>query len=267
MRLVVVAAVHRLVRGNLAAQPFWEWVNQVSLRGMNIGMGGEMADSGELRILDMLAAGAPRVEKIVVFDVGANVGDYSIAAAQRLGQRAMVYSFEPSPETFAQLDSRASKLATVATFAVGLGDTAEQRTLFEVPGQSGLASVYRRELGHHQLEALAGATISLITLDEFCATHAISHIDLLKIDVEGHELNVLGGASGMLSVGAIEMIQFEFGGCNIDSRTYLSDFFHLLGDQFVINRVVKDGLFPLPEYQERYEVFTTTNFLAMRRGN
>ncbi len=259
------AAIHRFVRRDVAAQPFWEQLHKISLRGMNIGMGSETADSGELRILDMLAAAPSAGEDIVVFDVGANIGDYSIAAVSQVGPRVKMYSFEPSPETYARLEARTSNLERVATFAVGLSDRAERRILYEVPGQSGLGSVYLRDLDHHHLTPHAGAMVSLITLDEFCATHSVSHIDLLKIDVEGHELSVLKGASDMLGAGAIDMIQFEFGGSNIDSRTYLSDFFKLLDDRFLIHRVVKDGLFPLTRYQERYEVFTTTNLLAKRR--
>ena len=50
-------------------------------------------------------------------------------------------------------------------------------------------------------------------------------IDLLKLDVEGNELLALKGLSD--SIEYIKIIQFEFGGSNIDSRTYFQDFYYL----------------------------------------
>lgn len=69
----------------------------------------------------------------------------------------------------------------------------------------------------------------------------------------------------MLASGAVDFIQFEFGGTNIDSRTYFQDFYYLLKDQYNIYRILKDGLFQITQYKEVYEVFITTNFLAQKR--
>jgi hypothetical protein len=102
------------------------------------------------------------------------------------------------------------------------------------------------------------------TLDDVCAEECIAHIDLLKIDTEGHELAVLRGARRMIDSGSIDAIQFEFGGCAIDARTYLRDFFRLLGERYQIHRVTPRGLLPV-DYSEREEVFVSSNFLALRR--
>jgi hypothetical protein len=87
----------------------------------------------------------------------------------------------------------------------------------------------------------------------------------LKVDVEGHEYNVFTGASEMMAADAIDMIQFEFGGCNIDSRTYLQDFYYLLNPKYRLYRLVPDGLSPMEPYNEKYELFRTTNFVAIHR--
>jgi hypothetical protein len=72
----------------------------------------------------------------------------------------------------------------------------------------------------------------------------------------------------MIASGAIDWIQFEFGRCNIDSRTYLRDFFGLLNSHYVIYRLLRNGFRPIRHYHETYEIFTTTNFIAIRRtGN
>jgi hypothetical protein len=62
------------------------------------------------------------------------------------------------------------------------------------------------------------------------------------------------------------MIQFEFGGCNIDSRTYFKDFYELLSLKYRLFRLTVDGMVPIDRYHERHEQFTTTNFIAIHRS-
>jgi hypothetical protein len=88
----------------------------------------------------------------------------------------------------------------------------------------------------------------------------------LKIDVEGHELNVLKGAAELLSSRRINFIQFEFGEADIDSRTYLRDFFDLLSDNYDFFRIVPHGLRPIGAYSSAHEVFATINYLAALRA-
>ena len=103
------------------------------------------------------------------------------------------------------------------------------------------------------------------TLDEYCRNNAVTSIDLLKIDVEGHELDVLEGARAMFSNTSVKFVQFEFGGCNIDTRTFIQDFFYFFKPfGFEIYRITPSGYCQhLPVYKETYEQFITTNFLAV----
>jgi hypothetical protein len=107
--------------------------------------------------------------------------------------------------------------------------------------------------------------ITLKKLDDFCDDKGIEYISLLKLDVEGHEFRVLKGAENLVSSSSIDLIQFEFGGCNIDSRTYFQDFFYLLNPCYKIYRILKDGIIAIEDYKETCEVFTTTNYLAISR--
>jgi hypothetical protein len=107
--------------------------------------------------------------------------------------------------------------------------------------------------------------IKLTTIDLYCKKNNIEQIHFLKLDIEGHELNALNGAKNMIEKGKIDFIQFEFGGCNIDSRTYFQDFYYILKDKYKIYRILKDGIYELPDYKETYEIFITINYLAIRR--
>jgi hypothetical protein len=102
--------------------------------------------------------------------------------------------------------------------------------------------------------------IILKKLDDYCAENGINEIHFLKMDIEGHEFKCLEGAKRMLNAG-----KFEFGGCNIDSRTFFQDFWYLLHDKYKIYRIVKNGLVLISSYNERLEIFKNINFFAERK--
>lgn len=237
------------------AQKGFEMMRNRALDGMGIGAtAGDVATSGERGVLEIVkrrAGDGP----IVVFDVGANRGDYSMLAREVLGERAEIHAFDPSPAVGHLVESW---FASVSPIALSSDDGSGE--LLGGDTTSPLASLHRRPM----LPA-SGPRVPIRRLDGVCNDKGIVRIDLLKIDVEGHELHVLRGAREMIERGAVDAIQFEFGGANVDSRTYLRDFFDLLGPRYAIHRVTRDGLVPV-EYHERHEVFSTTNFLALSRA-
>jgi hypothetical protein len=88
--------------------------------------------------------------------------------------------------------------------------------------------------------------------------------NLIKIDVEGHELDVLKGGLNTLAIA--QVIQFEFGGCNIDTQTFFQDFWYLFAEAgFAIYRVSRDRPIHISQYSEADECFRTTNFLAVKK--
>ena len=66
----------------------------------------------------------------------------------------------------------------------------------------------------------------------------------------------------------INIVTFEFGGCNIDTRSFFQDFYYFFKDvQMDIFRITPSGyLYPINSYKEIFEQFRTTNFVAMRNG-
>jgi len=168
-------------------------------------------------------------------------------------------------KTFEKLFNNLSKHSNAELFNFGFGDKEESNVLYSNAEGSGLASIYKRRLDHFSISMNQKEKICLKTLDNFCKDARIEHINLLKLDVEGHELKVLNGAKNLISSNSIDFIQFEFGGCNIDSRTYFQDFFYLLNPCYKIYRILKDGLYPIETYKETYEIFITTNYMAISR--
>jgi hypothetical protein len=114
------------------------------------------------------------------------------------------------------------------------------------------------------MTAEQGASVALTTLDQFCVDEDIEHIHLLKLDAEGHELAILRGASHELRSRTIDAIQFEFGGCNLDSRTYIRDFRDILEmHDYRLYRILSDGL-ARSDVSEAAEIFVNSTFLASR---
>jgi hypothetical protein len=89
----------------------------------------------------------------------------------------------------------------------------------------------------------------------------------LKLDVEGSELDVLRGAVGLLSAHAIDVVQLEYGGCNIDARVLLKDLFAFMQERgYRMARLMPKGLRAYPRYDQRAEDFRHANWVALAPG-
>ena len=129
-----------------------------------------------------------------------------------------------------------------------------------------IASLYKRQLDYFDIEFNNEEKIQLTTMDDYCSENGIEYVDLLKIVVEGSEYRALQGAERMLSEGRIGLIQFGFGGSDIDSRHYFRDFWNLLTPMgYELHRIMKDGLIRFESYDEGYECFHYVNFLAVHK--
>ncbi|HEX7014373.1 MAG TPA: FkbM family methyltransferase [Cyclobacteriaceae bacterium] len=248
------------VAGKKRFQAFFEKLYRTSVQGMNYGRGYDIYRDGEIDAIKYVA-GKLKDRKPVVFDVGANKGSYTKELAAYF-KNADIYCFEPSKATFSMLESNVGDIPGVKCCNFGFGKENSEVELYSDAEGSGIASLYDRRLGHLGIAMQIKETISIRRIDDFCKSQGIAQIDFLKLDIEGHELAALAGAGELLEQKKIRFIQFEFGGCNIDSRTYFQDFWYLLSPTYMIYRIVADGLYPIKRYSETYEIFRTVNYLA-----
>jgi FkbM family methyltransferase len=200
-----------------------------------------------------------------VFDVGANVGDWA-KLALGINPSMTLHCFEPSKATFARLTANAFP-ANVSCHNIGFGSEPAEKELFVFEDGSGMNSLYQRtglEDGWSIAPPSRSETVRIETLDAFCGARGIGRIDFLKMDVEGHEIGVLEGARGLLGRGAIGVVQFEYGGCNIDSRTFIKDFFEVFGrHSYTLHKIFPDRLVPVPRYDQRLDDFQYQNWVAL----
>lgn len=136
----------------------------------------------------------------VVLDVGAHIGRYTLIAAKRASR---VVSIEPDPSNFAMLESniRLNNFSNIVPLRLAVSSSPGRRRLFLAGGgDSGTSSlepswswILDTGLERRHIE------VECETLDLLVSSLGVEHIDWLKIDVEGHEIDVLEGAKATLA--------------------------------------------------------------------
>jgi FkbM family methyltransferase len=148
-----------------------------------------------------------QAEPRMIFDVGANVGQ-SAERFMRLFPQAKIHSFEPVGDTFRILQRRMAQQPNVAAHSLAFSDRIGDAEI-NLSRMSVLASLEDNfELNRGRFSG-ERERVRLQTLSRWCADQGINHIDLLKVDTEGHDLHVLRGAANMLERQAISAILVE----------------------------------------------------------
>lgn len=220
---------------------------------------GDMRANGELRFIQNAL---PKCATI--FDIGANVGDWSKLALE-INPKIDLHCFEPSAPTFAML-KRNNFPPTVICNNFGLGSGPGEMQLHLSDNGSGTNSLYQRQGVDEAIGSQSRTeTIRLESVDRYCSEHKIASIDFMKMDVEGHELEVLKGASDLLKSRRIRIIQFEYGGCNIDSRVLLKDIWNIFsGLNYSFFKIYPKELRKFNEYRQTLENFQYQNWTIIR---
>ncbi len=216
---------------------------------------------------DILPKYFPYKSKPIIFDVGANKGEYSSSILNYL-PFSKVFAFEPNPKAFLDLQ----KKKEINTYNVALGNKKGKEKIHvykDTPNSQhgslfpNFAKVINSELSKKETFSF---DININTIDNFCSENEIFQIDFLKIDVEGYEFSVLQGAKKMLDNNNIKIIQFEFNVSNILSKVFLFDFYNLLEDKYNFYRLDTNRLIPLGEYNSMNEIFKFQNLLTIQKS-
>jgi FkbM family methyltransferase len=248
-------------------QSFWQKLFHFSKIGMNYWGGATVGFSGEeyaLRYAN-LKFRKEQSRTFTIFDVGANIGQFAQLAIHEIECPKIIYSFEPSVKTFRELNNtiQSKNLSSeLIPHNIGFGSAEGSLTLYSSESSSTIASLYNQEKPLREFKEEFKEVVKIDTIDNFCQINQIKYIDYLKMDIEGHEYQVLQGAVEMLMNNKIAFIQFEFGECQIDSRTFFRDFYLLLHGKYNFFRIVSDGLMPISGYSADLEVYSTANYLA-----
>tara|TARA_Y100001933_G_C18995911_1_gene562475 strand:- start:2030 stop:2743 length:714 start_codon:yes stop_codon:yes gene_type:complete len=163
----------------------------------------------------------------VIFDVGAHLGQTTLHL-RKVFQNAHIHSFEPVAENFQRLIRNIGQRDRLSPNKIALGSSIG--TAFIDEGFSDLTHSISNSVEATKIQAKEEVLIE--TIDGYMANEQIDKIDLLKIDTEGHEIEVLKGAEVAIENNRIEAILAECDFSRQDKQhTYFPDLLEYLGHQ------------------------------------
>jgi FkbM family methyltransferase len=145
------------------------------------------------------------------FDIGANVGVFTIPAAKKLCPGS-VFAFEPAAWTYERLLENVSlnRVTNVHAVRTAVGEVDGKASLkINVGGKDALNTLGRPT--HSDSEIIAEETVAVTSLDNFMRANSVLRVDVMKVDVEGAELFVFRGAEKLLSSENAPLILYESG--------------------------------------------------------
>ena len=168
-------------------------------------------------------------EPSCAFDIGGNVGSYTEELCRRW-PNIIVHVFEPSPTNLPKLEKRFGSRKNIHIHPFALSDFDGTTTLFADQPGSGMGSLSHRNLTHLGISEFNNEEqVKVIRGEDYWKKLGGGKVDIIKLDIEGHELSAIKGLGAIVEQTSI--FQFEFGGCNIDTRTYFKDFFDFFSRQ------------------------------------
>ena len=187
-------------------------------------------------------------DDMIVFDIGSYIGVYTFTAYSNLAS-CEIHTFEPNPHSANRLKStiQQNNLPRIHLNNSAVGDYSGRIkfNLHSVPVQSSLLNANQNT---------TSIEVPITTLDSYCQNQKVKHIDVIKIDVEGAELQVLRGGENVFQkcrpIMIIELHKkesIEFGYTVHDTIRYLLDRgYHL--------HVLKYGLTTRPQLTEFHDM-------------
>lgn len=136
-------------------------------------------------LLELIAEGK------TVIDIGANVGNVSLEAAQKVGSHGVIHAFEPDPNNYERLmrNLELNDFHNIIPNNLGLGHQAGEYIMATVAeGNQGMNRIVTKTGENHDL-----VQVQIGTLDSYVEEHQLNEVSLIKIDVEGFEFEVLKG--------------------------------------------------------------------------
>ena len=183
---------------------------------------------------------------MVVLDIGANVGQYTLIAARGVGPNGRVHAFEPNPISYRTLTSNIeiNAFRNVSAHSLAVSDSAGEVTFYAPDNDNmGEASLQMSQTGQRN------TTVMSVTIDDWAQSADLGptpRIDIIKIDVQGLESAVLRGARQvMLRFRPVIICEFEERWLR-DSGTSSVELKRMLRElSYSANRITSSGLSPV----------------------
>jgi FkbM family methyltransferase len=211
-------------------------------------------------------------EKLTVFDVGANIGDWTLSMIREsqkagVGNKLEIYAFEPVSATFQILKERVGRHypdITIHLVPQAVSSDEAESIMFVATGdkESVINSLHRDSL---RIDAKQ-EVVSKTTADLYCLRNGIDFIHYFKSDTEGHDFEVIKGARKLLMDGKIGVLQFEYNNLWIYSRHFLKDVFDFAKElrTYHIGKLTLEGVEIYKEWHPELERFFDCNYALIK---
>lgn len=231
--------------------------NELSVRAFN-NENRDMVQNGELWLMGVAHDYfRKKYDENVVFDVGANVGDWALLY-HSISSASKIHCFELIGTTSQICRSNLEAIDEIDVLAYGLSDKTERVRVF-LNESSDVTSFYPRVDQEESAEVIC----DVVKGDDYVRENGIENISFLKIDAEGSEHLVLDGLERTLRNDRIDLIQFEYGEFNIASRIFLRDFYEKLRN-FDLGRLFPSWV-EFSDWHKDLENFRAANYVAVRK--
>jgi FkbM family methyltransferase len=265
----------RLIFIRPITQPLFEALHSFSIRMMNYG-NALFENTGELNVFRDIVKKSNRLstnkknKDFVCLDIGGNIGAYAkkcieIAHDELKNERNLKWiSFEPAPITFEMCKQTLSPFKDAEVVQVAASNTIGHAK-FKVASAKYIGT--NRLLADH--EDITNETdsnsidVTVTTLDQFIQERGIDHVDFLKIDAEGFDLEVIKGAIESIKKNMIEHIQFEYGFST--NPHFLKEYTDILSPYYDLYRILPSGMRKLNAYNPDIEIALGINYLCIRK--
>ena len=178
----------------------------------------------------------------IIFDIGANRGQVT-AKYIALFPAAKVYAFEPFPASIEIFKEKFGGNGKVFSFQKAIGEKPGNRKFFVNRNVDTNSLLKPQKMGlssDGQVDNVSTMEVDVWTIEDFCSNNSIDHIDILKMDIQGGELDALKGATGLLKDKKIKLIysetyfkkQYEDQPLFHDISTYLEEYGYELKDLY-----------------------------------
>jgi len=165
-------------------------------------------------------------------DIGCNKGFYTQNLINLFGQNNTFYLFDASDRFFDISKNKFENKDNIKLFNSAVSDSVGTIEFYELESENdeveGMSSTNNRDVfkNYKSIKKI----VDSITLDSFIDDNGVGDIDFIKIDTEGHELNVLKGMSKALRDKKIKFIQIEYGDCLLETGKNLDDIINFLSN-------------------------------------
>ena len=228
-----------------------------------------MKFNGEQMIqLQLLREFAGNSEKLVIFDIGANIGDWTWFLLQessklKIENRLEVHAFEPISSTFEALQRRISRhpLCSIVRLVSQAMSSEEGMAEMYVLGENAQRSSLYADATQ---QCLSRVQVLKTTAYAYCDRNNVKTIHFLKCDTEGNDMEVLYGARRLFEEQRVMACQFEYNHQWVYSRHYLKDVFEFAENiPYNVGKVTPKGIEAYQKWHPELERFFEGNYMLL----